>query len=216
MITIAGLVRNLRNKLQDSQDENRVPCILDQLVSSSETMERFLTDLLDGMALEGTEPELTLLKMDEIVSEVIREHKHLIDEKGIDVRLDFAAADASLFADKRRIKQVFDNLLTNAMRYMGNVPDPRIWITLQAEHDIVKVAVCDNGVGIAPEYQARIFDQFFRIPNPSAQKGTGLGLSIVKKIVEIHGGKIWCESQEGRGAKFVFTLPKKSPCLTHT
>jgi PAS domain S-box-containing protein len=209
VITIAGLVRNLKAKLSLRQDDEKIRAILHQLASSGETMERFLTDLLDGMALEGTEPQRTLLKMEEVVSEVIQEHRHLIDEKGIEISPDFKTSEICILADKRRIKQVFDNLLTNAIRYMQNTRDPKIWISLQADARTVTAAVCDNGVGIAPEYQARIFDQFFRIPDSSAQKGTGLGLSIVKKIVEIHGGKIWCESPEGCGAKFIFTLPRR-------
>lgn len=215
VITIAGLVRNLGHTLQNSQDESKLKLILDQLAASSHTMESFLTDLLDGMALEGAEPELTQLRLDEIVQEVVSEQKHLIDEKGIDLQLDLAPGESSIVADKRRIKQVFDNLLTNAVRYMGDVPRPKIWIRLQSDRQMVTAAVCDNGMGISPEYHAKIFDQFFRIPDSSAQKGTGLGLSIVKKIVEIHGGKIWCESEEGNGAAFIFTLPRMPSRIVH-
>lgn len=211
VITIAGLVRNLKNKLGKSLLEGEFGGVLDQLASSSETMETFLTDLLDSMAVEQTKPELTQLRLDETIAEVVRDHRDIIDEKGIDLQMDFAATDPSVLADKRRIKQVFDNLLTNAVRYMGDKPGPRISIRLRDDVGTVTAAVCDNGVGIPDEYHTRVFDQFFRIPASSVQKGTGLGLSIVKKIVEIHGGKIWCESEEGNGATFIFTLPRIPP-----
>jgi signal transduction histidine kinase len=70
------------------------------------------------------------------------------------------------------------------------------------------IRISDNGIGIPAEYLGRIFDRFFRVPRSSSQAGTGLGLSIAKKIVESHGGRIWVESEQGRGTTFSFTLPK--------
>jgi signal transduction histidine kinase len=104
---------------------------------------------------------------------------------------------------------VLDNLLGNAIRHMGERSDAEIRIQVENEEDCICTSVSDNGIGIPLEYQSRIFDRFFRVPDDSGAKtGTGLGLSIVKKIVEGHKGRVWVESEPGKGAKFLFALPK--------
>jgi len=96
----------------------------------------------------------------------------------------------------------------NAVKHMGNRPDPTIAIELRDNSDSVLVLVSDNGVGIPPQYRKRVFDRFFRIKKSNLDGGSGLGLSIVKRIIEGHGGRIWVESEEGKGATFCFTIPK--------
>jgi signal transduction histidine kinase len=114
----------------------------------------------------------------------------------------------SVQGDRVRLVEVMQNLLDNACKFMGEQPHPQIEIGWRenAERDQLVFYVRDNGIGIAPEYHERIFDLFSQL-NPSME-GTGVGLALVKRILEFHGGRIWVESEAGKGATFYFTLPK--------
>ena len=107
--------------------------------------------------------------------------------------------------DKPRLLDVLQNLLDNAAKFMGDQPDPQIEIGVNGEQDGKAVFfVKDNGVGIAPEYHEQIFGLFNRL-DPQIE-GTGIGLALVKRIIEVHGGRIWVESELGKGTTFYFTL----------
>jgi len=114
-------------------------------------------------------------------------------------------------ADERMVKQIVVNLLSNAVKF---TPDGgRIDMTARLAGGTVEVAVRDTGIGIAPEDQKLIFEEFQRAKhgsNPTTE-GTGLGLSLARKFVELHGGRIWVESEAGRGSIFTFTLPLARP-----
>jgi signal transduction histidine kinase len=104
--------------------------------------------------------------------------------------------------------EVLQNLLDNAAKYMGRQPNPLIKVGQSgedAERGMPIFYVEDNGIGIAPEHHERIFGLFNKLDVRT--EGTGVGLALVKRIIEIHGGKIWVESEEGKGSKFLFTLP---------
>jgi signal transduction histidine kinase len=108
--------------------------------------------------------------------------------------------------DRQRLTEILQNLIDNAAKYMGDQTDPRIEIGQNGEEDGKPVFfVRDNGMGIAPEYYNRIFGLFNKLDAHS--EGTGIGLTIVKRIVEFHGGRIWVESQLGKGSVFYFSLP---------
>ncbi len=98
--------------------------------------------------------------------------------------------------------------MINSVRHMGEKDHPMIRIQVLNDQDFVVTRVTDNGVGIPAQYLDKIFDRFFRVSRSGIQGGTGLGLSIAKKIVESHGGRIWVESEEGKGASFIFKLPR--------
>ncbi len=210
VITIGGLIRLLQKNLANMPADARRDQILNQLALTSETMERFLRDLLDGLVFEHTEPEREEVRLGEVVREVVRQHKQIIDEKRIDIEVETAEA-APVLADRHRIAQVLDNLVVNAVKHMEPKNDPKIRIEVRSSGGLVITRVSDNGIGIAAEYIDRIFERFFRGAKSGVQGGTGLGLPIAKKIVESHGGRIWAESEEGEGATFVFTLPKYTP-----
>jgi signal transduction histidine kinase len=111
-------------------------------------------------------------------------------------------------ADQDRILQVFDNLIGNAIKFSPNGGV----ITLQAQEagDMVRVSVSDTGIGIPADRLERVFERFYQVDGSTTRRfgGAGLGLAIVKRIVEVHGGRIWVESQLGCGSTFLFTLPK--------
>lgn len=134
----------------------------------------------------------------------------LAAEKG-GVRLSALAEPTTVsLADPRRLLQVMDNLISNAIKfsYAGGSVVVRVRETI----DDVIVSVKDDGVGIAPEDQERIFERFFRTRQGAERAaGTGLGLVITKAIIEAHGGHIWVESALGKGTAFIFSLPKAGP-----
>jgi signal transduction histidine kinase len=109
--------------------------------------------------------------------------------------------------DPVRVKQIAWNLLSNAVKF---TPDKgRIDVSARREDDNIVVAVHDTGIGIAPEDQAAVFEEFRQVGAnyKSKQEGTGLGLALTKKFVELHGGRIWLESETGKGSTFTFTIP---------
>ena len=208
VLTIAGLVRVLANRIQKIGDGTDVQPILKQLTISSETMERFLRDLLDGLAVEQSPPKPEPLSLEEIITEVSERHSQLLHDKGIKLQILIPESSIMVLGDRPRVCQVLDNLLVNAIRYIGNRSDPTIAIRVANGQGFWVTSVSDNGVGIPQEYHDKIFERFFRVAGSDKPEGTGLGLFIVKSIVRSHGGRIWVESEEGRGATFKFTLPK--------
>ena len=114
----------------------------------------------------------------------------------------------TVHGDRQRLIEVLQNLLDNAVKYMGDQPEPQIEIGQQGEMDGKRIFfVKDNGIGIAPEYHERVFGLFNKLD--SSSDGTGIGLALVKRIIEVHEGRIWVESEAGKGSKFCFTLPTK-------
>jgi signal transduction histidine kinase len=112
----------------------------------------------------------------------------------------------SLYGDRTRLREVFENLIENAIKYSGSQPNPLIEIGTRQEKNESIIFIKDNGIGIEERYQTRIFALFEKL-NPTIE-GTGIGLALVKRIVEVHGGKVWVESEGlGKGSTFCFTLP---------
>jgi signal transduction histidine kinase len=112
--------------------------------------------------------------------------------------------------DRARLVEVVQNLVDNAAKFMGNQPQPRIEIGVREQEGQQIFFVQDNGIGIAPQYQEKIFGLFDKLDPHS--EGTGIGLAIVKRIVEVHGGHIWVDSPgPGQGSTFYFSLPTVAP-----
>tara|TARA_Y100001968_G_scaffold161721_1_gene147907 strand:- start:3441 stop:4583 length:1143 start_codon:yes stop_codon:yes gene_type:complete len=142
-----------------------------------------------------------------ISAEVILELEKLWLNRGIGINTDIPSDLPSVFADQRRIAQVLLNLIENALKYSND--GEKISITmLHKTSQWVEISVCDNGPGIPEEEQKRIFLDRVRLPQTSERtSGFGIGLSVCRRIVEVHGGRIWVVSEIGKGACFFFTLP---------
>jgi two-component system phosphate regulon sensor histidine kinase PhoR len=121
----------------------------------------------------------------------------------------FNAKESVVVGDEMHLQQIISNLIDNALKYSKK--DPEIQINTENKNDGIIIAVTDNGIGIEKEYQKHVFEQFYRVPtgNIYTVKGSGLGLNYVKKIVEMHGGKVSVESEKGKGSTFTIFLPIK-------
>jgi len=168
-------------------------------------MQSLLNELLELSRIGRMKNESKLIPFEELVREVVELLQGTIMEHGIEVR--FASNSSTVFGDRVRLLQVLQNLVDNAAKFMGNQPNPYIEIGQRGEEDGKPIFyVKDNGIGIAPEYHERVFGLFNKLD--AKTEGTGVGLALVKRIVEIHGGRIWMESEIGKGSTFFFTLAR--------
>ncbi len=137
-----------------------------------------------------------------------------IAERGVEVVM--ARELPAVRGDRPRLLEAVRHLLSNAVEYLGDQPAPRIEVGVRAEPEAPggeppTFYVRDNGTGIDPQYHDKVFGLFERL-DPEASEGTGIGLALVQRIVEVHGGRIWVESEgAGRGSTFCFTLPGAGP-----
>jgi signal transduction histidine kinase len=139
-------------------------------------------------------------------------------KKNISVGLDIPPSLPPLWADSERLNQILLNLLSNAVKYTPDTGKVTISARQNATPNMIEISVSDTGTGIPADMLPYLFDRFSRLERPDIKHtiGTGLGLSIVKGLVEAHGGKIWVESEEGRGTRFTFTLPIADQSLPHS
>jgi two-component system phosphate regulon sensor histidine kinase PhoR len=169
-------------------------------------LESLIDDLLSISELESQQARLALapVRLRAVATTVLDELKPRAGNK----QLSLEVPDLSVRADADRLRQVFLNLLDNAIKYTQ--AGGQICIRARPTNGEVEVCVADNGPGIAPEHLPRVFERFYRVDKARSRElgGTGLGLSIVKHIVQAHGGRVWAESEPGNGSRFYFTLPK--------
>ena len=170
---------------------------------------RIINDLLDISKIETGKVELKreLINMKTLLTQVVASFGPLVKEQGLELKVTVPEERIDIYADPDKIIQVLTNLMANALNFTMK---GRVNISVREKRDEVECLVADTGIGISKDNLSRVFDkfqQFDRCPN-GGTKGTGLGLSIVKRIVEMHKGKIWVESEAGKGTKFTFTLPK--------
>lgn len=161
----------------------------------------------------GAQPVLRLehLRINDMLNEVIRLFAPTAQSSGVLLKGPLSTAPGFLWADKELMRRVAVNLVSNALKYTQ--PNGRVEVDFEDHLDHVHISVSDTGPGIAPEDRERIFTKFFRAAGPGGRQqripGTGLGLAISKQAVELHGGKIWVESEIGQGSVFHVTIPKK-------
>jgi NtrC-family two-component system sensor histidine kinase KinB len=172
-----------------------------------ERLQNLVDDILSIIRLQSGKLELRRAAVDILpfVEHVIDQHHLLSEEQGLTLTSIPPPFGVEVFADPERLELVFANLITNAIRHTS--AGGSIEIRAQPQGDFVRFEVRDTGEGIPKEYQARIFDKYFQVPD-SIRKGTGLGLAIAKNIIDAHGGEIGVESEPGQGSIFWFTLPK--------
>ncbi len=155
---------------------------------------------------EAAEPrdEKILVDLNAIYDDTVNDLQDTIEES----RAYVLANDLpQVMGHASRLRQLFRNLIENALRYKSAAP-PVIGISVATLENEYLLSVQDNGIGIAPEFHAQVFEPLKRLHSRDEIEGSGLGLAASRRIVELHGGKMWLESREGEGATFFFTLPK--------
>jgi signal transduction histidine kinase len=173
------------------------------IVSGSRRMSELITDLHKFTQL-GERLRLEHIHLREIIDATLDAHKGLIDDSG--ARIEVYDPFPVVLVDRVKITTVVSNLLQNAIKFAKDGERPEIHIYMNPQCDTPCLAIQDHGIGFNPIYQDKIFEIFQRLHAGDTYKGTGLGLAISRRIVDLHGGKIWVNSQEGEGATFFFTM----------
>jgi len=177
--------------------------------TSTERLIRLVNDLLDISRLERGKLQINNadIDIDDLTHDIVNELTPLITEKKQAITTQAVTDLPVLWADSQLLRQVILNLISNAMKYTPS--GGKIDVRISYENTHVLWSVKDTGIGIPKADQDRLFEKFFRAGNAHAveTEGTGLGLYLVRLIVERFGGKVWCESEEGAGSTFLFTVP---------
>jgi PAS domain S-box-containing protein len=177
--------------------------------SNTDRLTLLVNDLLDISRIESGRLVLSpkVVHVDDLIGQVITAMEARAAQRELALRSDLPRALPEIFVDPDRVIQVLTNLVGNACRYTPSGGE--IVVTASAHGGEIRVSVHDTGIGISEEDQQRLFSRFFRSDDPLVQEapGTGLGLSITKSLVEMHGGRIWVESELGHGSTFTFSLP---------
>jgi signal transduction histidine kinase len=208
MVTISGFSEVLRDQ-SEKIGPDKIKEIAGILNSEVDRLARLVYDLLDLSRMEaGTvRYELQPVSLPELVDNLLTLHTSLNAHHVVTPRL--SDGIPKVLADRDRLNQVLLNLMMNAARYSPEGTEIQLLADVIDDGGVpkVRVSVKDQGIGIAPEDQDRVFSKFVMLPKPAwVQKGTGLGLFITKGIVEALGGRIWIESEPGKGSSFHFTL----------
>jgi signal transduction histidine kinase len=200
------LLERLFGELNEKQDD-----YLKDIHSSGKHLLQLINDILDLSKVEAGRMELEPSTFD--VPMAIANAMTLIRERAqkheIALGIDADPNLGEITADERKFKQILLNLLSNAVKF---TPDGgRIDVKARRAADHVVVGVHDTGIGIAAEDQEAVFEEFRQVGRnyTNKQEGTGLGLALTRKFVELHGGRIWLESEPGKGSTFTFTIPSK-------
>lgn len=202
VITIGGFL-GLLEKDALNGNANRLKEDILRISEANQKMQRLLNELLELSRIGRKMNPPEKVPFGQIVSEAFTRAESQLNRKKIEV---MAMTDLPvIYGDRNRLIEVVQNLLDNAAKFMGNQPNPVIEIGAGTKEDEVVFFVRDNGIGIDPKFNKKIFELFDKL-NPQIE-GTGIGLALVKRIIEVHGGRIWVESQLGQGATFYFTLP---------
>lgn len=179
---------------------------LNRIQVNATKMEKLISDLLEICRIGKDDTSRTEIDLNKMVNRVLGLFSKDIEEKNIHIKIQPYLGKINF--NVYRIEQIFSNLISNAIRFMGDQKKPCIEIGSVDRGSTLEIFVRDNGIGIDPKDQIRIFNLFEYIGGNGEQRGSGIGLAIVKRIVENNGGKIWVESQPGIGSTFYFSLPK--------
>jgi len=206
LVTINGFLGYLE---QDATSGNveRLKKDVQRIHDAVNKMEKLLNELLELSRIGRMMNPPETASFQDLIYEAIAIVQGRLSEHNVTVNIESDLP--SVFVDKPRVVEILQNLLDNAAKYTGTQPEPHIDIGQRGEEQgLLVFYVKDNGMGVAPEYHERIFGLFNKL-DPKTE-GTGVGLALVKRIIEVHGGRIWIESQAGQGATFCFTLPRST------
>ena len=203
LVTINGFLGYLEQDALSGNTE-RLKKDIQRIQEAVHKMQRLLSELLELSRIGRMMNAPEVIAFDELVNEAVDIVHGRLEEHGVSVHVH--ANLSTVYGDRPRLVETLQNLIDNAAKYMGDQNAPDIEIGQRGEESGMPVFfVKDNGMGIAPEHHERVFGLFNKLDSRS--EGTGVGLALVKRIIEVHGGRVWVESEAGRGATFLFTLP---------
>src|SRR4030095_6088674 len=208
---LSGYIEVLFDEPQTSREE--LTRILSIMERHSKRLQRLVDDLLSLAQLESShaELEISVMRMDELFNNLIRDWKEKLTGKNLKVIVDLPSETLVLRADGTRLEEALHNLLDNAVKFSPE--NGRILLRGARCGSNVVLSVADNGIGISREHLPRIFERFYRADKARSRElgGTGLGLAIVKHIAQLHGGRVEAESELGRGTTIRVVLPEVPP-----
>jgi PAS domain S-box-containing protein len=199
---MSSFLLTLRQECRDDLDETAQKWI-DLSVDAGQRMQRLINDLLSYAHVGTRERHFETLDANALVDQVIADLQAMIESNGAEVKrgeLPTVTADATL------MMELLQNLISNAIKFHGHEP-PRVHVSAESSGSEWIFSVRDNGIGIEPKYRDQIFAVFERLHSTDTYPGSGIGLAICKRVVERHGGRIWCESEPGQGTTFYFSVP---------
>ncbi len=199
---IAGFAKLLQERVHGRLDETSQE-YLQFIVQSVERLQQLIAGLLTFCRAGKITQPFKPVSMEQVVKGALANLRVMIEENNAEVTYDPLPV---VRGSMPQLIQILQNLISNAIKFRSNEP-PRIHISSERVPEGYQFVVADNGIGIAPRDHARIFQIFQRVGSPPDRPGLGLGLAICKRLVEAHGGRIWVESEPGKGSKFFFTLP---------
>jgi signal transduction histidine kinase len=213
LTAIKGSVDNMLDGITGTLNEKQTR-YLGRIKSNADRLGRLITDLLDLSKIEAGKIDLrpAYLTIDALAREVAEVLRTVAAEKLISLEVLSPRGEMNVWADRDKVVQILMNLVGNALKFTPI--NGKVTITIDApDAEWVKCSVVDSGPGIPADEAVKIFDKFYQLEQSNKQKakGTGLGLAISKALVDMHGGRIWIESQIDEGSCFSFTLPAKRP-----
>jgi signal transduction histidine kinase len=194
------LERKYRDRLDETADK-----YIDYAVDGASRMARMINDLLAYSRVVTRGKPIGPIDCEQAWAEALANLEKMIEESGAEVTHDPLPP---VTADFGQMVQLFQNLIGNALKYRSDRP-PKIHGSARQQEGQWLFSICDNGIGIEPQYAERVFVIFQRLHGRGAYSGTGIGLAVCKRIVERHGGSIWVESEYGNGSTFLFTIPQQ-------
>jgi PAS domain S-box-containing protein len=205
---IIGFAELMLDRVPGEINEEQRQC-LDDILTSGQHLLGLINDVLDLSKVEAGRMELRLtnIALAEVVESLTSAMVPVLAQRKQSLDVDLEPGLPPVHADEGKLKEVFFNLISNSAKF---TPDGgKLKIEAFRKGNWCQVSVSDNGIGIKKEDQEQLFEPFYQVNNSVARegKGTGLGLALVKQIVEMHGGRIWVESEYGKGSRFTFTLP---------
>ncbi len=212
---IIGFAEVLRDKIAGDLNEEQTDFVND-IHSSGSHLLQMINDILDLSKIEAGKMELQygVFPVPAAIEEVYTIIKGLASKKHLELKTVILTDMKSIEADRVKFKQVLYNLLSNAIKFTPE--NGKIVLEAGVMEDMLQVSVSDTGIGMKSDDQQKVFKEFWQADSSFARKyeGTGLGLALTKRIVEMHGGKIWFESEYGKGSIFSFSLPVKAAVKT--
>ncbi len=203
---IIGFSEVLHEQMFGELNERQLAYVNDVLEAGKHLLS-LINDVLDLAKIEAGRMDLELseVALPDLLRSAVSMHSERAGRNGIALGLTTEPAEIGITADERRLRQIVFNLLSNAVKFTP--ADGRVDVSARLDDGHVEVAVADTGLGISTEDQETIFQEFEQGAEGKQAEGTGLGLPLSRKLVELHGGRLWVESQPGQGSTFRFTLP---------